>query len=225
MDIVDKAFARLGIYDLVGVWLSGAIIMHTTDIMRQLLFERSCMTILKENYFVAFLACYVAGLLFQEITSFIHKSWICKNENKYLKTAIEPKSRHYMFMEEEEIDTVNKDLTDRLKLGKADRKENIIYSYCKNYYYAHANTVSVDRDQSIAAMSRSLSFYCFFAVFLPLTKMICLFSDSSANCCNVILLSLLIIVLVLLGLLLYHRFTYRRFIAIYRYYLYNEIWN
>lgn len=56
----------------------------------------------------------------------------------------------------------------------------------------------------------------------------CLFSDSSASCCNVILLSLLMLAFVLLGLLLYHRFarfTYRRFVTIYRYYLYNEIWN
>lgn len=126
MDIVDKILSCLGIYDLVGVWLSGAIILYATDIMMQWLFEKPCMAILKENYFVAFLACYVIGLVFQEFTSFVHKKLICHSKNRYLINAITPSPQHYLFLEDEEIDTVNKYVSNKLEIGDLKRKDNII---------------------------------------------------------------------------------------------------
>ena len=127
----------------------------------------------------------------------------------------------------------------------ADKLENVrdsmlteIEELKRNYKQAQWNDMvsekaRVQLNQYIDALNFAIGdlnsvIYCFFAVPIPLIKIICLFSNSSAHCCNVILLSLLTLALVLLGLLLYHRFTrftYRRFIAIYRYYLYNEIWN
>ena len=141
---------------------------------------------------IAFLICYFVGWIFQELTSFIHKNIICHSENIYLRNALIPKLQHHLHMEPEEIDTVNKYVADKLGVENSERKENIIYNYCKNYYYKNSNTGSIDRDQAIAAMARSLSFYCFFAVLIPLIKIICLFNNSSASCCNVIFLIVLI---------------------------------
>lgn len=226
---VDTILSRLGIYDIIGVLLSGALITYITKIMIEVFWKAEEIEIsLLNEAFPAFLICYFVGLIFQEFTSFIHKKWICHSKNRYLTNAITPSSQHYLFLEDEEIDAVNKHVSDKLGIGNLKRKDNIIYNYCKNYYRENANTVGADRDQAIAAMARSLSFYCFFAVLIPLIKIICLFSTSSAKCCNTILLILLLLGFVLLGMLLYHRFTrftYRRFITIYRYYLYNVVWN
>lgn len=225
LNAIDTILSRLGIYDIIGVLLSSALITYITKIMVEALWSSVYLSVL-DNALMAFLICYFVGLIFQEITSFVHKNWICRSKNRYLINAITPSSQHYMLMEDEEIDVVNKYVSDKLGIGDLKRKDNIIYNYCKNYYVKNANTVGADRDQAIAAMARSLSFYCFVATLVPLIKIICLFSNSSVKCCNIILLSVLITGLVLLGFLLYHRFarfTYRRFITIYRYYLYNEI--
>lgn len=226
LDVVDKILSRLGIYDIIGVWFSGAIIAYMTKFMLQACWRDISISIL-EKPFSAILICYAIGLVFQELTSFIHKTCICKNKNRYLRNAITPKSQYYLFMEEKEIDTVNQYVAKKLNLEDSVRKDNIIYYYCKNYYYRNANTIGSERDQVIAAMARSLSFYCFVAIIIPFMKWSDLLQSSTANCCNILLVIGLAVLLIGLGCLFYERFkrfTYRRFITIYRYYLYNEIW-
>ena len=130
-------------------------------------------------------------------------------------------------MEGKEIDEINKHVSDKLGIGDINRKDNIVYNYCKSYYYDNTETSSIDRDQAIAAMARSLCFYCFMAAIIPLCKLICLFKAPSVSCCAIISFIGIILLLLVLGILLYTRFTrftYRRIIAIYRYYLYHEIW-
>lgn len=224
--MIDKILSRLGIYDIIGILLSGALITYITKILIEAFWNNVHISVLDEPL-VSFLICYFVGLIFQEFTSFIHKTCICKNENRYLRNAVIPKPQHFQRMEEKEIDEINRHISDKLGLDNPIRKDNIIYNYCKSYYYDNTDTTNIDRDQAIAAMARSLCFYCFMAVIIPLCKLVCLFKAQSASCCTVIFFIGIIILLLGFGILLYNRFarfTYRRIIAIYRYYLYYEVW-
>ena len=224
--MADKILSRLGIYDILGVLFSGICMGASTLVLLKI--SGVNVEIIKDETLAFFIFSYMAGFVFQEFTSFLQRKWFNRG-NKLLLKAIRYKEHHNLYMEKAEVEEVKQQVLNKIKKQSKqtiidDQSANIVYNYCKNYISKNEATARVDRDQALAAMARSLSLYCFLApliFLLPLTFEITPILSVSWR----FVISCFLLALSALFYFRFKRFTYRRFIAIYRYYLYNEIWN
>lgn len=221
----DKILSRLGIYDLLGVLITGICISTTSLLLLRTM--RIHIELIRDEPFLFFIFSYILGLVFQELASFVQRNLIHK-KNRLRSKAVKTKKNHYLYMEEYEIDRINEYVRQALlvkdKKTPINLKEdtNIIFNHCKNYMAKHGDMTGCNRDQAIAGMARSLSLYCFFA---PLFFLL-LFSPCGNGYFSIWFYILVSGALLLFSVLFYYRFrrfTLRRIIKIYRYYLYNQV--
>ena len=223
--MADKILSRLGIYDILGVLFSGICMGASTLVLLKI--SGVNVDIVKNETFAFFIFSYIAGLIFQEFTSFLQRTWFNRG-NRLLLKALRYKECDNLYMEKAEVNEVKQQVLDKIKkqsLQKItnDQSTNIVYNYCKNYISKKEATARVDRDQALAAMARSLSLYCFLSPLIFLLPLIFEITPIVPLWARFVIPCLLLALSVLLYFR-FKRFTYRRFIAIYRYYLYNEIW-
>ncbi|MDE6411218.1 MAG: hypothetical protein K2L02_01595 [Clostridia bacterium] len=223
---MDKVLEKLGIYDLLGVLLSGLIMTVTTVIICYLINCYDFTGLLSEYIFIFIVISYIIGLIFQEVSSLIDKQFFHRN-GKLLRNALRPnerkllKTNHNFYFEDKERNDINEYVVTKLGLETHNKEEwkndNIVYNYCKNYMIAHKGSLSGNHDQALAAMARSISLYCFLvAVFCP-------FSIFIGNI-NWLAFGLTEGIAALLSVIFYYRFlrfSYRRYLNIYRYFLYH----
>lgn len=156
---MNKILDKLGIYDLVAVLLSGICIFTFTDLVLQMGYNISIDTILPEDTTLLFLVIsYFLGLIFQETGSFVQKE-VTHKHNKILKRALNTSDDSHIYMTEIEKRGVEFYVIEKLKLNVNEDNDNIIYNYCKFFFLENEDTSRIDRDQSLSAMSRSLSLF------------------------------------------------------------------
>lgn len=106
-----------------------------------------------------------------------------------------------------------------LILNPKDDNDNIIYNYCKFYFIRNCKTSKIDKDQSLSAMSRSLSLYFIFQTIAILYSFL-----SGITLIKVFLF----VTSIMLSILLYYRcirFAELRYIYIFRTFYYMELCN
>ncbi len=221
----DKILSRLGIYDILGVLITGICICTSSLLLLRLVGIN--IDLIRNETFIFLIFSYVIGLIFQEFTSLLQRKIFNRNNKLRLK-SIKTKHNHFLYMEKYEIDIINEYIQNKLPLK--DKKNfismnediNIVYDYCKNYMAKYGDSTGSNRDQAIAGMARSLALYCFLA---PLFFLFLLSPYGSPNF-SVWIYIAVSGVLFLLSVLFYYRFqrfTIRRIITFYKYYLYNQI--
>ncbi len=157
---MDKILEKFGVYDIVGVLLPGICIVTFSDLVLQFVYGIALNIPTQINGTVVFLIIsYFCGLVFQEIGSGIVRITINKN-NHLLKKALEPKDDTSTNLSWVERDGVFGYIKGKLNLTSDDYV--VIYNYCKSYPLKENNTVRMDKDQSVSAMSRSLFLYFVF---------------------------------------------------------------
>lgn len=212
-EILDK----LGIYDLIAVLLSGICIFTFTVLILQWVYNLNLdATLQVSETLIVLVLSYFLGLVFQEISSTIQKK-LTHPDNRLLREALKTDSTSHTLLTEEEKNGVFNYVTDKLKLKEGENNDNIVYNYCKYFIINNGNTSRIDRDQSLSAISRSLSLY-----FALLTIVFVL--SLTFNCLKMVLL----VAFTFLAILLYHRcirFTKLRYINIFRTFYYGVVVN
>lgn len=212
-NILDK----LGIYDLVGVLLTGISISVFTLFVNQAFYQYqfTLADLSQINETITFLVIsYFLGLIFQELGSVCQRHIIYKN-SRLLKEALKTSDTSHMLLSKKEKQVICTKIEKELHLDKSPNNYNIIYNYCRFYMINQGNTSKIDKDQSLAAMSRSFSLY-----FLILS----LFSVGTFLWEHNFLLLTLSGFSLLLSCLFYYRFKrfcLMRYVYIFRYYYYS----
>lgn len=215
--MLDNILSRLGIYDLMGVLYTGTIISVT------LWFINSVFDIVNLQFqaldvngtFLFIVISYFLGLVFQEVGSFISKS-IFFRKNKLLHIAMRSKENDPYLMSEAEMKLLKKKLKEERGYENNNADISYIYNYCKSYCFEHCDVSLIDKDQSIAAMSRSLS--VFFSV-LSVLIIIAVFLSDSIRYIWLVPTSMFLSVLMFIR---FRRFTIIRYVRILRAYLYQK---
>lgn len=161
---MNEIFDKLGLYDLVAVLLSGISMVVVTLIANQYIWKISSDKWgILDNSLIFIVTCYLVGVIFQEIGSQI-MGYIFRND-KLLKEAMGVKVKNpeaykdYKYMLTE---TERKQLNDIFD-GIDDLYK---YNFCRFYLLRKKKGMSrPDKDQAIAAFSRSMIFYLIGLVF------------------------------------------------------------
>lgn len=166
--MLDNILSRLGIYNLMGVLYTGTIISVTlwfvNDIFNIVKIQFDTLNI--NGTFLFIVISYFLGLVFQEISSFLSKSFFFR-KNKLLHTAMVSKDDDVYLMSDNEMKLLKKKLKEDHAYDNNITDIPYIYNYCKSYCFEHCDVSLIDKDQSIAAMSRSLSvFFSALSVFI-----------------------------------------------------------
>lgn len=216
--MLDNILSRLGIYDLMGVLYTGTIISVT------LWFINSVFDIVNLQFqaldingtFLFIVISYFLGLVFQEVGSFLSKS-IFFRKNKLLHTAMGSKENDPYLMSDAEVKLLKKKLKEDRYYEKNNEDISYIYNYCKSYSFEHCDISLIDKDQSIAAMSRSLS--VFFSALSVFIFIIVVFFNDGIGYIWLFPVSMFLAVLMFIR---FRRFTIIRYVRILRAYLYQK---
>lgn len=217
--VFDKSgIDKLGIYDLVAVWLSGICITVFSLLADQVIFQSRLSDILKVEDTIPFLVIsYFIGLAFQELSSIIQKEFTYRTNN-LLSKALKPSNTSHQFLTPEEKEGIVQAVQTELAL-QTPPNDHMIYNYCKFYLISTGNTTRADKDQSTFGMSRSLSLY-----FLGLS----FFTAYSAIRTQNIMHIVYTVVIFVLSMLFYYRcirFAKMRYIYIVRSFYYSFLQN
>lgn len=223
MEAIEKILDKLGIYDLIVILLTGIIITTFSALIVGYFYAdsiSSTLVALTDNSLILFAASYIAGVLFQEVSSLIQKNITHPNDQILRAVLFEEEQKPQMLTAREKskiIENANKALENEKKeeKGKKDISASDIYNWCKFQNINNSSIVArTDRDQATAGLSRSLALY-FFSI-----AILCLFIENTKKdtslfpvCC----------ISLLFGCILQYRavrFAKLRYVFIFRQYLY-----
>lgn len=203
---MDKVLEKLGLYDLIGVLLSGAIIvLFSIKVSAFFGVEKNF------DFSLSFLVfSYFIGLIFQELGSKLD-CW------KILKSIFEVKYDLHISLSQKEIDFFSTKVCEMLDIDFNDNNIIQIYFYCKLSNSSRKDKNDYDMRQSISLMARSLFIY-FFILSIVLSGSFFIEFDYKFGC-----LALVSVVLMLLLYNRYIRFMKMKYVRILREYYYNNI--
>ena len=161
---------------------------------------------------------YIVGLVFQEVTHLLQWSFTGRS-NKLLVSAMKHEKDSDIYMEPSEIELLKKKIEENWKIESERIEPNVSYNYCRSYVAKNGNTARLDREQALAAMARSFSLYCLIMFVVLLIGFV-----ASTIQCTLAFLIVFIALPILSGVFAYRfvRFSRRRYIATFRYFLYNS---
>lgn len=150
----DKVLDKLGIYDLIGVLLPGVIACAVSVIVDEALLGFGLNRYINADDLLIFLLLgYLTGVILQEIGSLAMK--FIDRGQRMLHKALKPLDDSRVHISSEEWELIESSVAMKLCKEKPISK-NLLYNHCKN---AGGNSMLADKDQSIAAMSRSMAVY------------------------------------------------------------------
>lgn len=212
---MHKVLDKFGIYDLVGVLLSGISICTFSLLVLQLVYNIRIDMGLQINKALTFIVLsYFVGLIFQELSSLIQKKITFRN-NALLKQSLNTSEKSHILLTQKERDGIYSYV--KIKLNLDEDNDNVVYNYCKFYVIENYDTTRIDKDQSLSAMSRSLSLYF---LILSISVLITAFINPKPLYIFLIFLSALFSVLLHYRCI---RFAKLRYIYIFRTFYYNVV--
>lgn len=218
---MSKILDKLGIYDLMGVLLSGISITFFTMIVLWIGMSdlvKVNLRIRTNEMFPFLIISYFVGLIFQEISSLLHKK-ILYPGNKLLIAALKTKKTSLKYItkyEKDEVYSYVKKVLNIRHIKHEVEKDEIIYNYCKYYMMGKDKMANLDKDQSISAFGRSLSLYFFMlglAVFV-------------LDCIKINHKNMIVVILLVISVILYYRcirFAKMRYVKVFRSFYYDAI--
>lgn len=225
---MNEILNKLGVYDLIAVLLSEISISTISILVLPLMHTIPININLQTNETLSFLVLsYLLGLIFHEVTSLIQEKTVHRN-NGLLKATLKTPKNSRRLLTEVEKDGIYTYVINKLNLNPNEDNDNVIYNYCKFYIMKNADTSRIDRDQSISAMSRSLSLYF---ILLAITFLIngflnIFFQSEPVEIIYVVISFIYVVISLLCSFLLYYRykrFNQLRYINIFRTFYYNVV--
>lgn len=153
---MDKVLDKLGVYDLIGVLLTGIIISLFT--IRILIFFDWNLVIETTDSFQFLVISYFVGLVFQELGSKL-------NSVNILKSIFKTTNDLQASLSQKEINFYQTTIYEKLNFDLSDDNSIVeIYDYCKSFLN-DKDSIKQDRKKSLGGMARSLSIYFLFLFF------------------------------------------------------------
>ena len=152
IESMDKFLNKLGIYDIVAVFFTGAIVLTVTHLIIKNIYGMGLLDSINDPVTFITISC-VAGWFLQEIGSFIFRKkykklyWFSKILNENANDDDIHISAKEVAALNSKLNTIGDKYIDDLEYK---------YNYLKAFYTKNFDTSSIDRDQSMAAMARSL---------------------------------------------------------------------
>ena len=147
----DKVLDKLGIYDLIGVLLPGVTACAVSLVVDEALLGFGLSRYINADDLLIFLLIgYLTGVILQEIGSLA--MMFLDRWQRMLNKALTPLDNSRTHISKEEWDLIESSVAVKLCKEKPISK-NLLYNHFKK---AGGNTMLADKDQSIAAMSRSI---------------------------------------------------------------------
>ena len=203
---MDKVLEKLGLYDLIGVLLSGIIIV-LLSIKVSILFDVE----INFDFSFSFLVfSYFIGLIFQELGSKLD-CW------KILKSIFENKYDLHISLSQKEIDFFTTKVCEMLDIDFNDNSIIQIYFHCKLSNSNGKDKNDYDMRQSISLMARNLFIY-FFSLSIFLSGSFFIKFDYKYGCWSIVS-----VVLTFLFYNRYIRFMKMKYVRILREYYYSNI--
>lgn len=153
---MDKILDRLGIFDLVAVFLPGVIATGLSLVMDDAVFNTGFSAYVSPDELVIFLIIsYLVGTIFQELGSLIYKYFVNRND-VLLSHALNVERKNCTLTKEEKY-AVQRIVQKELRLEEVP-DDTQLFHFCR---YSGGSTAHSDKEQSLAAMSMNLSLYFF----------------------------------------------------------------
>lgn len=209
MEALDKLLDKLGFYDLIGVLLPGITATGFSILADKIFFHIGLYEYVStEDMFLFLMVSYFVGVVLQEGGSIIMKR--CDRENKLFNHSLVPRENRRDSITEKEKEMFSEVIKKSFPEG-TDPDWQMMYNFCK---HSGGNTLSTDKDHSIAAMSRSMGLY-----FAILTIVFSIYAIQNSNA---YILAAIVMSCVISLLMLYrsYRFYKIRYIRIFRNYTY-----
>lgn len=215
---ISAILDKLGIYDLIAVLLPGISILTFSVLVTQYIYEIEIED-LQINETLSFLVLsYFIGLIFQELGSLLQNKLIFRKD-KLIRRALNPSINSHFSLSKAEKNEVYKYVRKKLNLNIDGDIDAIVYNYCKFYVLGSGNTTRIDKDQSLSAMSRSLSLYFLMLCIIAVSSLFYQISVSK------VLLSVISAIFAIVLYLRYARFAKMRCVNIIRSFYYDIIVN
>lgn len=210
---MDKILDRLGLFDLIAVFLPGSIATSITILFDQIAFGFEISKYVNTDDIIVFvIVSYFFGMILQELGSLTYK-YLINKQNAILLRSLDTtrKSSSLTAAEKEAVQAI---VRKELRLSEVP-DDNQLFHYCR---YSGGSSAHTDKEQSLAAMSLNLSLYFFFLSFLVGFWAL---SHKIAN------LGVVTVFLILIGILLFYRsirYYSVRFVRVVRtfYYTYSK---
>lgn len=210
---MDKILDRLGLFDLIAVFLPGSIATSLTLIFDQIVFDFGISKYVSTEDVVVFvIVSYFIGMILQELGSLTYK-YLINKQNAILLRSMDT-TRKNSSLTAAEKEAVQAIVRKELRLSEIP-DDNQLFHYCR---YSGGSSAHTDKEQSLAAMSLNLSLYFFF---LSILVVFWTFSHKVAS------LGAVAVSLILIGILLFYRsirYYSVRFVRVVRtfYYTYTK---
>lgn len=217
---MDAFMEKLGIYDLIAVFMTGLIVSIISMVIDTTFIKSELNNFMYIDDKIVFLAIsYFIGILLQEASSLIYRGLIFKND-KLLDQVFEVKNTLGYYISEKEIKKLKCLVSEKVSNSR-ENDNTFIYNMCKANVLKEGNT-RISMDQAMAGLSRSLSLYFFLLTLVMLYLLFArLFTQQNIN---YYLVSAVVDFLISTLLFFrYKRFTKMRYSNILRAYLYFNI--
>ena len=215
---MESILEKFGIYDIVAVLTTGIGICTFSTLVIQLIYKKDLnlnINLIISETIVFFVISYLVGLFFQEAGSIIQNKIVYKDDGLLKKVLETSDETHEMLTQKEKEGIYN---FVKSKPGMRDSDDKGIYNYCKFYVISRCDTTRIDKDQSLSAMSRSLSLYFALLALIVLISMRFYCFDWKKVC----LLFISCVTAVIL-FFRYKRFAKLRYSNIYKIFYYKEV--
>lgn len=214
---MDKILNKLGIYDIIGVLFTGICVVVIAVFLETKVYESGIIEKLDLHYYgVTFLVVsYMIGLLLQELGSFFYNE-IFYGKDELLVSVFTENNNKRRSLTKEERARLKNIVNPQTKFSDENGNDYInTYFACKYWMAQNMVVEKVDKNQALAAMSRSMViFFTLESIRVMLVHPLSIEQD-----CTWVMLFLLFLFIVFLFHRRYIRFTQMRYVTIFREYL------
>lgn len=214
---MDKILNKLGVYDIIGVLFTGICVTVIATFLETKVYESGIIEKFDlHHYGVTFLVVsYMIGLLLQELGSFLYNE-IFYGEDELLVSVFTENNNKRRSLTKEECARLGNIMNLQTKSSEENESDYInTYFACKYWIAQNMVVEKVDKNQALAAMSRSM--VIFFA--LESIRVMLVHPLSIEQDCTWVMLFLLFLFIVFLFHRRYIRFSQMRYVTIFREYL------
>lgn len=184
---MDKIFSKIGLYDIIGIWLSGAISLAAFYLLNN--YVPLCDFSIKGlsyKEFVFIILSYFVGIVLQEIGNILQMRLFNKN-SRYIKNVLKPANRRtkllsYTYLSKKELNIINQYFGEKFD---ADCSVDFKYHYCWNNLPKDFDYSGHNQSMAVGALSRSLSVSYFLFTCAAIRNM-ALFGINKANVITVV---------------------------------------
>ena len=214
---MEKILSKLSIYEFFSSFISGLCMVSYSYLMIIILEKKYISFFVDNNIIFVTALSYLLATVIHEFASILERK-ILNRKQRFIKISLLPKKSDDIHMDEEELQLLKQKIKINHNIDLNDDNYYTVYKLCKNN---SSVTDSADKRNfhAVAIFSKNMSFYFLLNV---ITLIICLtigrFDNLQRGLVCVFISSILCVILYIR----YINFTKRKYINIFKQYIYSD---